>query len=70
MTPTFFKNKKGIRASFVNWRTTKADIEIVIEEMNRILKINKKTTCQKYIYKKNRENEKRFQLQSTNGHQV
>lgn len=39
MTPTFFNNKKGIRASFVNWRTTEDDIKIVFEEMNRIIEI-------------------------------
>lgn len=39
MTPTFFNNKKGIRASFVNWRTTKDDITSVFDEMNRIIEI-------------------------------
>ncbi len=33
MTPTVYQNRKGIRASFVNWRTTENDIRIVIEEM-------------------------------------
>ncbi|MTH14954.1 pyridoxal-dependent decarboxylase [Flavobacterium sp. LC2016-01] len=33
MTPTFYQNKKGIRASFVNWRTTEDDIKIIIDEM-------------------------------------
>nr|WP_315198481.1 pyridoxal-dependent decarboxylase [uncultured Flavobacterium sp.] len=33
MTPTVYQNHKGIRASFVNWRTTENDIKIVIEEM-------------------------------------
>ncbi|MFH7012117.1 pyridoxal phosphate-dependent decarboxylase family protein [Flavobacterium sp. FlaQc-52] len=33
MTPTVYQNRKGIRASFVNWRTTENDIKIVIEEM-------------------------------------
>jgi glutamate/tyrosine decarboxylase-like PLP-dependent enzyme len=33
MTPTVYQNRKGIRASFVNWRTTEKDIQIVIEEM-------------------------------------
>jgi hypothetical protein len=33
MTPTIYQNRKGIRASFVNWRTAGKDIEIVIEEM-------------------------------------
>ena len=38
MTPTFYQNKKGIRASFVNWRTTEEDIKIVIEVMLEMLK--------------------------------
>lgn len=38
MTPTFYNNRKGIRASFVNWRTNENDIKIVIEEMNLIFK--------------------------------
>ncbi|KQO34608.1 amino acid decarboxylase [Flavobacterium sp. Leaf82] len=33
MTPTVYQNKKGIRASFVNWRTTEKDIKIIIEEL-------------------------------------
>ncbi|MBF4493982.1 aspartate aminotransferase family protein [Flavobacterium sp. MR2016-29] len=33
MTPTVYQNRKGIRASFVNWRTTEDDIKIIIEEM-------------------------------------
>ncbi|HEY1192709.1 pyridoxal phosphate-dependent decarboxylase family protein [Flavobacterium sp.] len=37
MTPTFYQNKKGIRASFVNWRTTENDIKMVIEEMKKII---------------------------------
>lgn len=36
MTPTVYNGKKGIRASFVNWRTTKTDIEIITSEMNKI----------------------------------
>lgn len=36
MTPTVYNGKKGIRASFVNWRTTKQDIEIVISEMSKL----------------------------------
>ena len=31
MTPTVYNNKKGIRAAFVNWRTTETDLEIVKE---------------------------------------
>jgi len=37
MTATQYKGKKGIRAAFVNWRTTSADVETVIAEMNQIL---------------------------------
>ncbi|TDW49716.1 glutamate/tyrosine decarboxylase-like PLP-dependent enzyme [Flavobacterium sp. 270] len=37
MTPTVYQNRKGIRASFVNWRTTEEDIKIVIEEMKAVL---------------------------------
>jgi len=37
MTPTVYENKKGIRASFVNWRTTENDIKLVIEEMKEVL---------------------------------
>ncbi len=40
MTPTLYNDQKGIRASFVNWRTTKNDIELVLKEMNRIININ------------------------------
>lgn len=37
MTPTVYQNRKGIRASFVNWRTTEQDIKIVIEEMKETI---------------------------------
>lgn len=33
MTPTVYQNRKGIRASFVNWRTNENDIQMAIEEM-------------------------------------
>lgn len=36
MTPTVYNNKKGIRAAFVNWRTTAKDIELIMETMNKI----------------------------------
>ncbi|PWB27783.1 pyridoxal phosphate-dependent decarboxylase family protein [Flavobacterium sp. HTF] len=36
MTPTVYQNRKGIRASFVNWRTTENDIKIVIQEMTEV----------------------------------
>ena len=37
MTPTLFNETQGIRASFVNWRTNASDIEIVINEMKRVI---------------------------------
>ncbi|WP_125722140.1 pyridoxal phosphate-dependent decarboxylase family protein [Flavobacterium ustbae] len=37
MTPTVYQNKKGIRASFVNWRTTENDVKLVIQEMREVL---------------------------------
>ena len=37
MTPTVYQNRKGIRASFVNWRTTENDIRIVTEEMKNVI---------------------------------
>lgn len=37
MTPAVYENKKGIRASFVNWRTEEIDIKIVIDEMLNVL---------------------------------
>lgn len=39
MTPTVYQNKKGIRASFVNWRTNEDDIRMVIKEMTHLLEI-------------------------------
>jgi len=33
MTPTVYQGRKGIRASFVNWRTTEKDVKIIIEEL-------------------------------------
>jgi glutamate/tyrosine decarboxylase-like PLP-dependent enzyme len=33
MTPTVYENRKGIRASFVNWRTSESDIKIIIEQL-------------------------------------
>lgn len=38
MTPTVYHGKKAIRASFVNWRTTKSDVDMVIREMERLSK--------------------------------
>ena len=37
MTPTVYQNRKGIRASFVNWRTNETDIKVVIDEMKETL---------------------------------
>lgn len=37
MTPTVYQNRKGIRASFVNWRTSEKDIKIIIEEMKQVI---------------------------------
>ncbi|NBB21717.1 aspartate aminotransferase family protein [Runella sp. CRIBMP] len=37
MTPTVYNGKKGIRAAFVNWRTTEKDVEIAIAEMKAVL---------------------------------
>jgi glutamate/tyrosine decarboxylase-like PLP-dependent enzyme len=38
MTPTVYRGRKGIRAAFVNWRTTEADVELVIGLMEDIIK--------------------------------
>lgn len=37
MTPTVYENRKGIRASFVNWRTNESDIKVVIADMKETL---------------------------------
>src|SRR5690606_12097253 len=37
MTPTIYANKKGIRASFGNWRTTEKDIQIITETMSSVV---------------------------------
>jgi glutamate/tyrosine decarboxylase-like PLP-dependent enzyme len=37
MTPTFYNGKNGIRAAFVNWRTTETDLQIVTELMSKIM---------------------------------
>ncbi|SDD34603.1 pyridoxal phosphate-dependent decarboxylase family protein [Pedobacter soli] len=37
MTPTFYNGKKGIRAAFVNWRTSVADVNFVTAAMLEIL---------------------------------
>lgn len=36
LTPTVYNGRKGIRASFVNWRTTERDIEIAANEITRL----------------------------------
>jgi len=42
MTPTFYNGKKGIRAAFVNWRTTEDDILIARKAMEEILSLPEK----------------------------
>lgn len=37
MTPTMYNNRQAIRASFVNWRTTLKDVEIIIDELQKAL---------------------------------
>lgn len=37
MTPTFFSGRKGIRAAFVNWRTTSDDIEIITSVLEDVV---------------------------------
>jgi glutamate/tyrosine decarboxylase-like PLP-dependent enzyme len=37
MTPTIYNGLKGIRASFVNWRTNKEDIALVINEIRKLI---------------------------------
>ncbi|PKB17203.1 pyridoxal-dependent decarboxylase [Flavobacterium sp. 5] len=37
MTPTIYQNKKGIRASFVNWRTTELDVQIAIDSLKETI---------------------------------
>lgn len=37
MTPTVYNGNKGIRAAFVNWRTTSEDIQIITSTMQEIL---------------------------------
>lgn len=37
MTPTIYQNRKGIRASFVNWRTTENDIKIIMKELKQTI---------------------------------
>ena len=38
MSPTFYLEKKGIRAAFVNWRTTSEDVSYVMELMHSLIK--------------------------------
>ena len=37
MTPTVYKGRKGIRAAFVNWRTTEKDVTMVIDLMKKVI---------------------------------
>jgi glutamate/tyrosine decarboxylase-like PLP-dependent enzyme len=39
MTPTVYQGRKGIRAAFVNWLTTEADLTIAQNIMNEALKL-------------------------------
>lgn len=39
MTPTVYNTKKGIRAAFVNWRTTKQDVDQVVEVLIQLIKM-------------------------------
>lgn len=36
MTPTFYRQQKGIRAAFVNWRTTEKDVQLIFDVMHEI----------------------------------
>lgn len=38
ITPTVYNHKKGIRAAFVNWRTTETDLNLVFGLMTTIIK--------------------------------
>lgn len=37
LTPTIYNNKKGVRAAFVNWRTSEADLKLVFDLMNTVI---------------------------------
>ncbi len=37
MTPTLYKDRKGIRAAFVNWRTTTDDVNLVLGLMDEVI---------------------------------
>nr|WP_315025749.1 pyridoxal-dependent decarboxylase [uncultured Chryseobacterium sp.] len=37
MTPTFYNQRKGIRAAFVNWMTNEDDIQLIVETMNEVI---------------------------------
>lgn len=37
MTPTFYNQHKGIRAAFVNWKTTETDVQLIFDTMNDII---------------------------------
>jgi glutamate/tyrosine decarboxylase-like PLP-dependent enzyme len=37
MTPTVYKGRKGIRAAFVNWRTTIKDVDMVVALMHELV---------------------------------
>lgn len=37
ITPTVFNGRKGIRAAFVNWRTTLKDVQMALKEMETVM---------------------------------
>ncbi|REC62700.1 aspartate aminotransferase family protein [Chryseobacterium pennae] len=37
MTPTVYNQQKGIRAAFVNWKTTETDVQLIFDTMNDII---------------------------------
>lgn len=39
MTPTVYNGQKGVRAAFVNWRTTQYDIEIATTAMKKVMSL-------------------------------
>lgn len=38
MTPSVLLGTKGIRAAFVNWRTTEADLDLAVQELTSVVK--------------------------------
>ena len=55
MTPTVYQLKQGIRAAFVNLRTTVSDVELVMQEMisiitNEFREMQVKDRIEKHVY--------------------